>query len=142
VKKFSESIDSSNFKLGIDVHGVIDDLPELFAFLTNLIISGGGEVHIITGGSWDKELENDVRKTGVKWTHYFSVYDYLMSSGEEINGTHNFSDGTTQKRFKDDVWNRVKGDYCRKHNISLHIDDTLVYSNYFSTPFAKLFAKK
>lgn len=142
MKKFSESVVGNNFKLGIDVHGVIDDLPELFSFLTNLIVSAGGEVHIITGGSWDKELENVVRQSGVKWTHHFSVYDHLISSGEKINGIHKFSDGTTQRRFSDDVWNRIKGEYCRNHDISLHIDDTLIYNDYFTTPFAKLFAKK
>ena len=142
MKKFSESINiESKFKLGIDVHGVIDDLPEAFSFLTESIISSGGEVHIITGGSWTDELSKYVEKTGVKWTHYFSVYDYLINSSEEINGIYKFSDGTTQKKFNDVIWNRVKGDYCQKNNISIHIDDTLICGDYFKTPFAKLFTK-
>ena len=142
VKKFSESLSSeSKFKLGIDVHGVIDDMPMEFSFLTECIISSGGEVHIITGGSWDSDLEESVKKTGVKWTHVFSVYDYLIKSEEEVYGVYNFSDGTTQKRFKDDVWNRVKADYCKKNRISLHIDDTSVYGEYFTTPFARLYTK-
>jgi hypothetical protein len=142
MKKFSESVSTSNFKLSIDVHGVIDDLPEFFSFLTQSIVSSGGEVHIVTGGSLDDNLMNLIKDSGVKWTHIFSVYDYLMSSEEEINGVHKFLDGTSQKRFKDEVWNRVKGDYCKKNNISLHIDDTLAYGDYFTTPFAKLFSKK
>lgn len=143
MKKFSESLSTSTFKLGIDVHGVIDDLPEFFSFLTNSIISSGGEVHIITGGSLKSDdLINLIKRSGVKWTHMFSVYDHLMSSEEETHGMHKFSDGTDQQKFKDEIWNKVKGEYCNKNNISLHIDDTLVYGDYFTTPFAKLFSKK
>ena len=141
MRKFSESNTGKMVcKLGIDVHGVVDDLPEFFSFLTQLIISSGGEVHIITGGTWDKNLENSIVKAGVKWTHYFSVYDHLILNAKS-EGTYKFSDGTIQEKFDDDVWNKAKGDYCRKHNISLHIDDTIVYGDYFTTPFARLYTK-
>lgn len=72
-----------NYKLGIDVHGVADSMPDFFSFLSESFIKNGGEVHIITGGSWTKELESDLIRLGIKWTHYFSVYDYLVNSGEE-----------------------------------------------------------
>ena len=127
-----------NFKIGIDVHGVIDSIPDLFAFLSDSIIKNGGEVHIITGGSWTPELENQIKEHGIKWTHYFSVYDYLINSDEVSRGEVIFPDGTIQEKFPDEVWDKVKGDYCDKNNISLHIDDTLVYNSYFKTPFARL----
>jgi hypothetical protein len=128
----------NNFKLGCDFHGVIDSMPEFFAFLTSSFIKNGGEVHIITGGSWNKELQDQLINYDIKWTHYFSVYDYLVESGEESIGKVKFSDGTIQNKFSNDLWDKVKAEYCEKNNISLHIDDTLIYNDFFKTPFARL----
>lgn len=142
--KFSNMINEnkseSKSKIGVDLHGVIDCLPVFFAFLSNAVVNAGGEFHVITGGSWTEELENQVKSYGVKWTHKFSVYDFLIESGSETVGEVQFPDGTIQKKFKDGVWDNVKGDYCRKHNISLHIDDTLVYNEHFTTPYARLWS--
>ena len=145
VNKFTNMIKESNsgskFKLGLDLHGVIDALPEQFAFLTNAIISAGGEVHILTGGSWDRELEEQVKSYGVKWTHKFSVYDHLIKTGAKVTGEIQFPDGTIQKKFEDGAWDDVKANYCRDNNISLHIDDTLIYNDHFTTPFARLWTR-
>jgi len=140
--KFSNMINENRsdfkFKLGLDLHGVIDSLPKEIAFLTNAIVSAGGEVHILTGGSWTEELENQVKSYGVTWTHKFSVYDHLIETGSDTVGEIQFPDGTIQKKFKDGVWDHVKADYCREHKISLHIDDTLIYNDFFTTPFARI----
>ncbi len=141
MKKFTNMINESvgsKFKLGLDIHGVVDAMPEFFSFLTDSFIKNGGEVHIITGGRWDTEFETMLNKFGIKWTHKFSVYDYLKESDEEVIGKVQFPDGTIQKKFKDEVWDAVKGNYCKENEITLHIDDTLIYNNYFSTPFARL----
>ena len=122
-------------KLGLDIHGVIDSNPESFAFLSQSVIATGGEVHIITGGSWTEDLENQIREYGVKWTTHFSVYDYLLDSGIDSIGTIQFPDGTIQKKFDFQLWDTIKAGYCRSKNIDLHIDDTEVYSKYFTTPF-------
>lgn len=60
INKFSKLTEStsSKFKIGLDLHGVIDALPEFFAFLTDSVIKNGGEIHIITGGSWNQDLED------------------------------------------------------------------------------------
>ena len=116
---------------------MIDALPEEFKFLTNSIINSGGEVHILTGGSITQKLINQLKDFGIKYTKLFSVYDYLLKTSE-IMGEVQFPDGTIQKKFKNEAWDKVKGDYCRKNNISLHIDDTLVYNDNFTTPFARL----
>lgn len=122
-------------KLGLDIHGVIDSNPESFAFLSKSVIATGGEVHIITGGSWTEELENQIREYGIKWTTHFSVYDYLLDSGIDSIGIIQFPDGTIQKKFDFQLWDTIKAGYCKSKNIDLHIDDTEVYSNYFTTPF-------
>ena len=126
------------FKLGLDIHGVVDAMPEFFSFLTDSFIKNGGEIHIITGGRWDSEFEKQLNNFGVKWTHKFSVYDYLKESDAEVIGKVQFPDGTIQKKFKNEDWDLIKSQYCKENGIDLHIDDTLIYNNFFSTPFARL----
>jgi len=128
------------FKLGLDIHGVVDAMPDFFSFLTDSFIKNGGEVHIITGGRWDVEFEKQLNDFGIKWTHKFSVYDYLKESDYEVIGKVQFPDGTIQKKFKNEDWDKVKGQYCKDNEINLHIDDTLIYNNFFSTPFARLWS--
>lgn len=122
-------------KLGLDIHGVIDSNPESFAFMSQSVIAGGGEVHIITGGSWTSALEEQLKGYGIKWTSHFSVYDYLLDSGIDSIGTIQFPDGTIQKKFDYHLWDTIKAGYCKSNSIDLHIDDTEVYSKYFTTPF-------
>ena len=142
--KFSEmikeSIGKSKPKLGLDFHGVIDALPEFFAFLTDSFVKNGGEVHILTGGQWTDELEKNLNDLGIKYTHKLSVYDYLIEKGTGIVGEIQFPDGTIQKKFEDGAWDKVKGEYCRQHNISLHLDDTMIYNEFFTTPFSRLWS--
>lgn len=140
MKKFSnidENIQTT-YKVGIDIHGVIDRLPGFFSFLSDSIIRNGGEVHIITGGTWDEDLINELKSYNIKWTHHFSVYDYMIENFKPIDGEVVFSDGTKQQKFKNSDWNKSKGDYCKKHNINFHIDDKDFYSQNFFTPFALL----
>ena len=134
----NEEMGSGKFKLGLDIHGVVDAMPEFFSFLTDSFIKNGGEVHIITGGRWDSEFEKQLNDFGVKWTHKFSVYDYLKESDAEVIGKVQFPDGTIQKKFKNEDWDLIKSQYCKENGIDLHIDDTLIYNNFFSTPFARL----
>jgi hypothetical protein len=131
---------SDKFKLGCDFHGVIDSMPDFFSFLTDSFVKNGGEVHIITGGSWTEELKNELINYNIKWTHYFSVYDYLMESNEASIGKVEFPDGTIQNKFPNEIWDKVKGEYCKKNNITLHIDDTLIYNEGFTTPFTRLWS--
>lgn len=139
--KFSNMINEENsfkFKLGLDLHGVIDAMPQEFSFLTKAVISAGGEVHILTGGSWTDELETQLRSYGIEWTHSLSVYDYLINNGTKTTGEISFPDGTVQKKFEDGAWDFVKADYCKENGVSLHLDDTLVYNDFFKTPFARI----
>ena len=143
MKKFTHMVNeeiSSKFKLGLDMHGVIDAMPEFFSFLTDSFIKNGAEVHIITGGRWDLEFEKQLNDFGIKWTNKFSVYDYLKESDAEVIGKVQFPDGTIQKKFKNEDWDSVKAQYCKENGIDLHIDDTLIYNDFFSTPFARLWS--
>lgn len=135
----TESI-SIKLKLGIDFHGVIDSMPEFFAFLSSAFVSAGGECHILTGGSWTPEFESLLKSYGIKWTHKFSIYDYLIETGSGIVGEVKFPDGTIQKKFENGQWDHVKAEYCRDNNISLHIDDKTIYNDFFTTPFARFWS--
>ena len=97
--KFSEMVNEeissqSGFKLGLDFHGVIDALPDFFAFLTDAFVKNGGEVHILTGGHWNDEFEKQLNDWGIKFTHKFSVYDHLIEVGTSVVGEIQFPEGT------------------------------------------------
>lgn len=125
------------FKLGLDWHGVIDATPQLWSHLTNIIVDGGGEVHILTGMTWNSECERQLEEWGIKWTHSFSILDYHQSINTPTIGWH---DKFNIPRIDDVTWDKTKGDYARKHQLDLHIDDTLQYNDYFTTPFARFFS--
>jgi hypothetical protein len=122
-------------KLGLDIHGVIDANPETFAFLSKSIIDAGGEVHIITGGSWGEVLKKEVEDAGIKYTHLFSVYDYLKSTDAVPIGLIQFPDGVIQDKYERNLWDSIKGKYSSEQGLDLHIDDTSDYGAFFTTPF-------
>jgi hypothetical protein len=121
-----------------DIHGVVDALPEAFSFLSQAIVSKGGEVHLLTGATWTDETEQQLKELGIVWTHKFSVYNHLIETNVKTTGEIIFPDGKIQKKFEDGHWDKAKGEYCLKHNICLHLDDTLIYNDFFETPFARL----
>jgi len=145
--KFSKKIQESSgflklgrFSLGLDFHGVVDSLPDFFSFLTDSIVKNGGNVHIITGGSWDSKLEEQLNTFGINYTHKFSVYDTLLNNGTKIVGKIEFPDGTFQNKFENGSWDAIKANYCKENNINLHIDDTLIYNDFFETPFCRFWS--
>lgn len=138
MEKFSKITEElkSPMKIGLDLHGVIDSMPEFFSFFTKAVIDAGGEIHILTGGTTDKDIQllNDYN---IKWTHFFSISDYHKEKGTPTDGIHP-KYGFPQ--ISDYEWDRTKGDYCKKWNIDLHIDDTLAYNDYFTTPFCRMWS--
>lgn len=126
-------------KLGLDIHGVILDSVDLCKKLATLVIHDGGEVHILTGSTKERaimELESVGFELNIHYTHLFSIMDYHNDIGTEVTG-YNVEHGTNE--FPDEEWDKTKGDYCRKHKIDLHLDDSLIYEEYFTTGFARFF---
>ena len=127
-------------KIGLDIHGVLDKhlfLKELAA----LLVSNGHEVHIITGAMWENksnvELEQLGIMRGIHYTHFFSIADTLLSGGAEVEWKDDVN-----PVFDEYLWNKIKGDYCKNHNIDFHLDDSDIYGKYFSTPYAHLHDNK
>jgi hypothetical protein len=123
--------------VGLDFHGVIDVDPKKFSELSKRVMVQGGEVHIITGSPITEELRRALINYGIYWTHLFSITDYHKSIKTPIR-----FDEAGNPWIEETAWDRTKGDYCREHNIDLHIDDSDTYGNYFDTPYLPYISKK
>ncbi|MEE9214672.1 MAG: hypothetical protein V3U54_07735 [Thermodesulfobacteriota bacterium] len=77
-------------KLALDIHGVIDKRPKFYAALCQALVTGGIEVHILTGTHLEhgiyKELKKYGFKEGVHYTHLFSIADYHKERGTKMWG--------------------------------------------------------
>ena len=123
--------DQNNFKLGLDIHGVIDADPAMFSQLAKRVLRSGGEVHIITGAQMTEELKDKLKNEyGMEWTSLFSIADYHKEIGTQI--TYEDKDNPW---MSDELWDETKAEHCRALDIDLHIDDTERYGKYFTTPF-------
>lgn len=130
---------NKKLKFGFDFHGVLDT-GEVWKLISELLINNGHEVHLITGSMWGdkfrKELKNAGIVEGINFTKFFSVSDFLIEEG--CNATF---DVNGNPYFPNRLWNRVKGDYCKRENIDMHFDDSTEYHKYFSTPNAIIKSK-
>ena len=112
-------------KFGFDVHGVLDTHHKVYSTITAALVAAGHEVHVITGAIQDEKLSQQLKDTGIVWTHWFSIAQYHMDIGGEVlwkNG---------EPWMDDELWNRTKADYCAREGISTLIDDSPVYGSYF-----------
>ncbi len=113
------------FKVGIDIHGVIDTYPEKFKKLSTALLASGAEVHIITGVKRSTVIDNLLTKAGIAFTHYFSITQHLEDKGDIVwRGDQPYA--------SDEKWNVAKRDYCEQHNIDLMIDDSPIYRDTFT----------
>ena len=118
------------YKLGLDIHGVIDKEPELFSELTRIMKSKGCEIHILTGSRITPELKEQLNGYGIVYDYIFSILDYHTETGEDM-----WQDSKNNWWIDDEIWDGTKSIYCVDNNINLHIDDTKRYGEFFSTPF-------
>jgi hypothetical protein len=121
------------FKLGLDVHGVCANNPEVFGPLSQVLVQAGHEVHIITGKRFSPEFAAQLTGYGLAWTHFFSIAEYLKEKGVHTN-----NDDPDNPHFDDKIaWDSAKAEYCAANKISLHIDDGDDYIPFFITPVAR-----
>lgn len=124
-------------KIGIDIHGVCDAMPEFFALISKLLIDDGHEVIIITGKMESKGAVDEIKELGISYTKFFSIIDYHIEKGTNIT-----FDSNGNPWIDEDVWNETKAEICKKEKIDFHIDDSPVYGNFFKTPYAQIIIKK
>jgi hypothetical protein len=111
-------------KVGLDLHGVIDNDPHFFSHLSHSLVDAGNEVHIITGASKTEEVLNKLAELNITYTHFFSIVDANI---ERI-----IYDAQGSPWLSDYEWNSAKAKYCKEHGIHVHIDDTREYGKYFN----------
>lgn len=118
----------NNIKIGLDIHGVIDRDPDFFATFILLLRAEGHEVHILTGREISNKLINKLNDQSIAYDQLFSITSYHKEIGTHIaykNGDR------TQPLIAPPKWDRTKADYAERVMLDFHIDDSLVYGQYF-----------
>lgn len=125
-------------KIGLDIHGICDANPEFFSELSRLFVNAGHNVHILTGRRVSDGALEEIESLGLSYTHFFSISDYHVEIGTKV-----WEDDEGNPWLEGELWDRTKGDYCAKHQIDFHIDDTARYGDYFKTTFmlSKIFKR-
>ena len=136
IPKFSSP--KKKLKIGLDIHGICDANPKFFSELSRLFVNAGHELHIITGRRVCDGALEEVEDLGINYTHFFSIADYHKEIGTKV-----WEDDNGNPWLEGELWDKTKGEYCKKHKIDLHIDDTERYGEYFDTPFmlSKIFRR-
>lgn len=118
-------------KIGLDFDGVINKYYWILSPLTHLLLSHEQEVHILTGNRGTSRFLKDLEeKYGIAYTHFYSISDYHQMIGTPMTG---YDQNNTW--IEEDIWDRSKGIYAKKHALDLHFDDSPIYGNYFDTPY-------
>lgn len=118
----------AKIKIGLDFHGVITSNPEYFKKFAAEALKRKMELHVISGGP-KATIEEYLRQWQIPYTTIFAILDFYDAKG----CVKFFENG--EFKVDDDLWNSAKAQYCEKEHIDLHIDDSLSYSEGFSTPF-------
>lgn len=115
-------------RIGLDFHGVVDKYPEYFSCFTHLAKQKGIEVYIITGGP-RKVVDRFLQDHKIIYKELFAILDYYDAQGM----VEYYKNG--EYKVPDMLWNMAKGEYCAEKKITIHIDDSKEYADWFSTPF-------
>ncbi len=115
-------------KIGLDYHGVISQQPAYFASFCALARCRGHHISIITGGPLPTVRQKLLRQK-IESDFIFAISDYYQALGVAKQK----EDGRLY--IPEDLWNKAKADFCRRSHINFHIDDSLDYLHWFSTPF-------
>jgi len=113
------------YKVGFDVHGVVDTKP-VFVALARMLVEAGHEVHVITGARITDSFMKSLTDLGMRWTHIFSITDHHEKLGTPVTDD---VDGNPHMPSK--MWNPTKAWYCDQRGIHMHIDDSSIYGDYF-----------
>lgn len=121
-------------RLGLDLHGVIDDDPEFFAGLAEALRDSGNEIYIVTGREEGEALHNDLKECRMEGVHT-KLYDSILSitTYQKDQGVPvSYLDGRKSQPMMDPaVWNPTKAMLCASMGIHIMIDDSTLYEPFF-----------
>lgn len=117
-------------KIGVDFHGVINTKPDFFREFCRAALKIGLEVYIISGGPRETILAY-LNQYQIPYTKLWCIFDYY----EQRHQVEFYDDGSF--RIDDELWNKAKAEYCKEHNICIHIDDSVIYGREFATPYCR-----
>lgn len=118
----------NKFKLGLDVHGVIDQDPVLFSTLSKRLLAEGHEVYILTGHELGDSITSELSEYGVEYTQLFSITSYHKEIGTPVSYIDNEE---TQPLISTSKWDSTKAVYANRVGLNIHIDDSPIYGKYF-----------
>lgn len=119
---------SLGLKIGLDYHGVINKRPAYFAEFCRQAKERGHHIYIITGGPVPK-VRQYLSADGIDYDFIFAISDYYQALGKAELMPNGRID------IPDYLWNIAKADFCRRSHVNFHIDDSIDYLHWFSTPF-------
>ena len=117
-------------KIGVDFHGVINTNPDFFREFCREALKIGLEVYIISGGPRETILSY-LNQYQIPYTKLWCIFDYY----EQRHQVEFYDDGSFH--VDDELWNKAKAEYCKEHNICIHIDDSVIYGREFATPYCR-----
>lgn len=117
--RLANAFTGKKIKIGLDIHGVIDQAPEFFSLFS--MFPDVFELHIVTG---IKEHLDDV--VDFKYDKWFSIHQQCEDEGIDIT-----FDDKGRPWVEPAIWDRKKAEYCKREGLHMMIDDSPSYGQYF-----------
>jgi len=111
---------------GFDIHGVIDQKPEVFKEMFRILKFMGHSIYIITGPPV-KHAEKELKRMNLDYDDFdevFSVVDWLL---DNVKREEMWQDESGNWWSSDENWWTTKAHICIENDISFHFDDSEQY---------------
>ena len=119
-----------NLKISLDYHGVIDTRQSYFAEFCSVARKRGHSI-FITSGAPKAQISTYLHSINLEYDFIFSILDYCLALRQITQ--------TTDGRIiiKDKNWNFAKAEFCKNNKVDIHIDDSIIYQQYFNNKYCR-----
>jgi len=121
-------------RIGLDLHGVVDEDPKFFTDLSALMLENENEVYIVTGREECSGLNKELSLLGMEneggklYNGILSITTYQKGIGTPIA----YLNGRKSQPMMDPrIWNPTKAMLCATAGINIMIDDSAIYEEFF-----------
>ena len=122
-------------KISFDFHGVINTAPEFFSALLRELRLNKMRIYVVSGGPREYIVQY-LAEHKIPYDVLWCIFDYFNAK-EKVEVA---ADGSFH--IDDTLWNAAKSEYCAREKIGLHIDDSEIYGQYFTTPYLRFNSKE